>query len=153
MQYIQQKMIECETCKRKTLHVRNATKPNYLLHLILIIITAGLWIIPFLIILFGGINITSEPFTCTICGTQYRSNLEKLIILLWKKFFIVLFVFFLYLTGFSIITTLFSSIQNQSTLLSVVFFAVFFVYTIGFLYGIYKYIRRKKIKGVNKNNH
>lgn len=80
MQYIQEKAIFCEKCNKMTRHIRNDKKPNYLLHLILIIITGGFWIIPFLIILIGGVRIGGEAFRCEGCGEKYRS--------IWDIFFV-----------------------------------------------------------------
>ncbi|OOY19713.1 hypothetical protein BMI86_13885 [Thioclava sp. DLFJ5-1] len=55
-----QRMKYCPTCGAKTLHIQQ--RPNYLLHVVLTVLTAGLWLVPWL--LFIG---PSTP-QCTACG-------------------------------------------------------------------------------------
>jgi hypothetical protein len=55
-----QKMMRCPKCKRKTLHIQQA--PNHILHLLLTVVTAGLWLIAW--VLFVG---KSDP-QYTECG-------------------------------------------------------------------------------------
>lgn len=76
---VQQKVLYCKNCKRDTLHIRNTHSPNYLLHLFLIIVTAGLWIPIFILSLFGSIEIGGEPWRCSVCGTKYKSNFQSII--------------------------------------------------------------------------
>lgn len=78
-----------------TRHMRNDSKPNYLLHLILILITGGFWIIPFLIILVGGVRIGGEAFRCEGCGEKYRSVLEKFFLWIFLGLFGLLGLLFL----------------------------------------------------------
>lgn len=75
--------------------MRNDSKPNYLLHLILILITGGFWIIPFLIILVGGVRIGGEAFRCEGCGEKYRSVLEKFFLWIFLGLFGLLGLLFL----------------------------------------------------------
>lgn len=60
-----QLMKYCRSCKGKTLHVQPST--SHILHLILSVITAGLWIPVWLLV---GMNNTTKS-QCTACG---RSN-------------------------------------------------------------------------------
>jgi uncharacterized protein (DUF983 family) len=68
MEYVQEKIKFCKKCNRNTKHYRNAKKPNYLLHLILIIVTGGLWIVPFLFLIIFGIEIWRDKYRCEACG-------------------------------------------------------------------------------------
>jgi hypothetical protein len=58
-----QLMKNCVECKKKTLHIQEV--PNNVLHLILSIITVGLWLIVWLLF------IDKKDPQCTVCG---RSN-------------------------------------------------------------------------------
>jgi len=57
--------LNCKKCKTNTLHKRPS--PNHILHLILSIITGGIWIIMWCLIAFLT-NFT--PYTCNICGNK-----------------------------------------------------------------------------------
>ena len=71
MKTIKQEVRQCQQCGRATMHYKNGKKINWLLHIFLFIITAGLWIIPFIIIVFLGMNIyDSNKWVCSICGTE-----------------------------------------------------------------------------------
>lgn len=52
----------CGTCEKKTLHIEDST--NHLLHWILVFITAGLWLLPYLLI----ILFAAKESQCTVCG-------------------------------------------------------------------------------------
>ncbi len=53
-------MKQCVECKKKTMHFQE--KPNHILHLLLSIITAGIWLIVWLLFLESG-----DP-QCSVCG-------------------------------------------------------------------------------------
>ena len=53
-------MKHCVECKKKTMHFQE--KPNHILHLLLSIITAGIWLIVWLLFLESG-----DP-QCSVCG-------------------------------------------------------------------------------------
>jgi len=68
MKHIEQKVKHCNTCNKQTLHYKNSSKINWLLHIFLVIVTAGVWIIPFLLIVILGANVwDSEKFVCSSC--------------------------------------------------------------------------------------
>ena len=100
MKYVQEKILPCSICNRDTKHFRNSTKPNWLLHLLLVIITGGLWIVGVVFILMFDIELWGEPFVCSVCGEKYssefQSTLEK--IALWIGLLLVLVMLFGMLT-------------------------------------------------------
>ena len=53
----------CKTCGKRTLHTKGSI--NHILHLLLSIITGGLWIIVWVII---AIFFSDDTWRCTICG-------------------------------------------------------------------------------------
>jgi hypothetical protein len=58
-----QAMRPCTICKKPTLHL--VDKPNHILHLLLSVITMGLWLIVWL---FAGLHARDSDGTCTVCG-------------------------------------------------------------------------------------
>lgn len=71
MKTVKQKVMNCEQCDKPTLHFKNGKKINWLLHIFLVIVTAGLWILPFILILILGMNVwDSEKWVCNICGSE-----------------------------------------------------------------------------------
>lgn len=69
MKTVKQELKFCKGCGRATLHYKNGKKINWLLHIFLMIVTAGLWVIPFVIILILGMNVwDSEKWVCSVCG-------------------------------------------------------------------------------------
>ena len=56
----QQDMLNCKACDKKTLHTR--TTPNTLLHIFLSIITAGIWLIVWILFISKG------AYKCMTCG-------------------------------------------------------------------------------------
>ena len=150
MQYVQQKVMYCDNCKKDTIHIRNATKPNYLLHLLLIIITAGLWIPFFIISLIGGISITSEPWRCSVCGQKNRSKIEKFIIFVMRYIGIgvVIIIGWLTIIGIEgqIIEPMFKTHKDVA---GVLFLVMAIIATLAYIYVIYntiKWVIRKKAK-------
>lgn len=59
-----QVMRRCRSCKKQTLHVGPQT--SHLLHLIMSVITAGVWIPIWLIVHISN----STRIACTVCGQQ-----------------------------------------------------------------------------------
>lgn len=57
-----QQLLRCRRCERKTLHV--VIGANHLLHLVLTIVTAGLWLLVWLAVGVGG----GRAPACTECG-------------------------------------------------------------------------------------
>ena len=74
-----QLMKKCVRCKKKTLHIQEV--PNYLLHIVLSILTVGVWIIVWVLF------INKKDPQCTVCGEtndflgnmlhRQKSNIEK----------------------------------------------------------------------------
>ena len=63
-----QKMLKCKTCGRPTPHL--VDRPNHILHLLLSVVTAGLWLIVWLFVGAG-----EKKATCTVCGSKYKRRL------------------------------------------------------------------------------
>lgn len=81
----EQKMLYCNNCKATTLHIQKV--PNHILHLILAIITAGLWIIIWIF------QSKGTP-QCTQCGksnnaSQSTSLLSWIIIIIFAILFAI----------------------------------------------------------------
>jgi hypothetical protein len=59
-------MFHCKQCDKSTIHL--AEKPNHILHLLLSVVTAGVWLPIWLLIAFKGrLNNIGE---CTVCGRE-----------------------------------------------------------------------------------
>jgi hypothetical protein len=60
-------MLFCKACNRQTLHVCQETNCNHILHLLLSIVTCGLWLPIWLLA-----AISSSKYTpiCTACGSK-----------------------------------------------------------------------------------
>lgn len=59
---------KCKKCKRKTEHVRNTDKTGLLMlliHIGLIVVTAGVWLI--LIIIYKILNTKIGGWSCSVC--------------------------------------------------------------------------------------
>jgi hypothetical protein len=61
-------MLNCRTCGKATMHL--VARPNHILHLLLSVVTAGLWIIVWLLV-----GLKEKKATCTVCGTRYKRHL------------------------------------------------------------------------------
>lgn len=57
----QEEMLKCKSCGRKTVHLKKV--PSSLLHLVLTILTAGLWAIVWI-----GVSLNTGKPTCKMCG-------------------------------------------------------------------------------------
>ena len=65
------KSSHCEVCQAQRRFTRQT--PNHALHIILTIVTAGIWLIPYIVI-----ALTSPShFTCVQCGSKLLSSWEK----------------------------------------------------------------------------
>jgi predicted nucleic acid-binding Zn ribbon protein len=66
-----QVVVYCKNCKKSTVQVKQ--RANHILHLLLSVVTVGIWLIVwFFIALF-----TSDTPTCTICGNEVKNNNNK----------------------------------------------------------------------------
>ncbi|MGH7531008.1 MAG: hypothetical protein ACREMN_11550 [Gemmatimonadales bacterium] len=63
-----QKMLNCKSCGKPTLHL--VQRPNHILHLLLSVFTAGLWLIVWVLVSMG-----EKKASCTVCGTRYKRRL------------------------------------------------------------------------------
>ena len=65
---IEETLMKCKKCKKKTVHLRNTSKTSglmMLVHIALIIGTAGVWLL--LIIIFKILNIKIGGWQCSEC--------------------------------------------------------------------------------------
>lgn len=62
---VNQQSADCPTCRRQRLVVRE--QPNHVLHLLLSVVTLGLWLI-----VWFWLATTNRPWRCTVCGTAFR---------------------------------------------------------------------------------
>ena len=54
---------KCKHCKERRMVVMQA--PNHILHLLLSIVTAGIWLIPWILMIF-----VPRSFRCSVCGSR-----------------------------------------------------------------------------------
>jgi len=76
---IQQKLMYCKTCGRKTIHIRNTKEMSWLMHLVLTIFTAGFWLIIwfFLLIWHGFTKPMDGAWTCSEEHSKSKKNFHK----------------------------------------------------------------------------
>jgi len=67
-----QHILRCKSCKRDTLQYKNTKEVSWIMHLVLTILTVGLWGLVLLVVLI--FHIFTKPiggnYTCSICGTK-----------------------------------------------------------------------------------
>ncbi len=68
---IQEKLLFCEVCEKKTIHHRNTKEMSWVMHLVLAIFTAGLWILIWLLIMLW--HVLTKPIAgkwyCSVCDS------------------------------------------------------------------------------------
>ncbi len=70
---VEQSLAFCPNCQKKTMHYKETKKLSWLMHLVLIIITAGLWL-AFLVITMIWHMFTKKiggKRTCSQCGLDH----------------------------------------------------------------------------------
>jgi hypothetical protein len=71
----EQTQLRCSLCERPTLHTRQAPTTNHVLHLLLTLVTLGIWLpIWFLVAAMSGAE-SRDAFRCTQCG-QAQFSIE-----------------------------------------------------------------------------
>jgi len=66
---VEQTLAVCSRCGRETIHSRNGTQMNWLMHLVLTLFTAGLWLPVFaLALLFRVLFQPVGGWRCMTCG-------------------------------------------------------------------------------------
>ena len=66
-----QVVVYCKNCKKNTVQIKQ--RANHILHLLLSVVTVGIWLIVwFFIALF-----TSDTPTCTVCGNEIKNSNNK----------------------------------------------------------------------------
>lgn len=66
---MEQKMMYCNICKRRTMHYRNNKEMSWLMHLFLTLITAGMWLIVWVIIALW--HILTKPIGGWVCSIDH----------------------------------------------------------------------------------
>jgi len=70
-----EKMMSCDKCQHDTLHRKNAKKMRWIMHILLTVITAGLWL--FVLVLLFVLHVINKTatsvtnsWTCSVCGDK-----------------------------------------------------------------------------------
>lgn len=70
---VEQSLAFCQNCNKKTMHYRETKQMSWVVHLILAIITAGLWLVVWAFIMIW--HIFTKPIggkkTCSQCGYDH----------------------------------------------------------------------------------
>jgi hypothetical protein len=76
---VQQKLMYCKICGRQTIHIRNTKEMSWLMHLVLTIFTAGLWLIVlfFLLIWHGLTKPIDGKWTCSEDHSKIKNSTSK----------------------------------------------------------------------------
>lgn len=73
----QQRQAFCPRCDEYRLHTRQAAETHHVVHLILTLVTCGVWLlIWFLDILVTGLDNSRKPYLCSACGETERPRLR-----------------------------------------------------------------------------
>lgn len=102
---IEQKLLACPYCERKTLHYKNSNGVHWFMHLTLLVATMGAWsVILLLTIIFKPLNRSlGEKWICSVCGSEH-SGREP-----WSVLEIILFAPFAFMFFFLVLILLISS--------------------------------------------
>ena len=68
MNAIEQQNAPCSRCGRVTIHSRNVERTNWLLHIVLALVTGGLWLFVALLIAMSNAS-NKGSWVCSTCGT------------------------------------------------------------------------------------
>ena len=66
---IQHAQFHCPTCRRATMHVRNDSQVNHVLHLLASVFLCGLWLPVWFYLALQRSLAGGEPWRCQSCGT------------------------------------------------------------------------------------
>ena len=68
---VEQRLLTCSAQGKTTIHHRNAERLNWILHIILIIVTLGLWLFVLAFLLFANLFVHHDGWECSECGKHY----------------------------------------------------------------------------------
>lgn len=71
IQYVETQNRHCPQCNRVTIHNRNNSKANWLLHIVIGLVTCGVWLVLILVLRFLSTE-GAGPWVCSICGTSEK---------------------------------------------------------------------------------
>lgn len=63
-------MLPCIDCGKQSVHIQQT--PNHILHLLLSLVTFGIWVIVWILV-----SVAKDNATCTLCGTIYNHKAFK----------------------------------------------------------------------------
>ena len=70
---IRHSQFHCPTCRRATMHVRNDSQVNHVLHLLASVFLCGLWLPVWFYLALTRALAGGEPWRCQTCGTAAGS--------------------------------------------------------------------------------
>ena len=75
VQKVAQKLRFCQNCNRETVHQRNTKEMSWVIHILLAILTAGLWLVVwlFLFVYHGLTKPIAVKWVCADCGGKGAS--------------------------------------------------------------------------------
>ena len=68
---VEQRLLKCSSQGKKTVHHRNADRFNWILHIILSVVTLGLWLFVLAFLLFAKLFGQHYGWECAECGKHY----------------------------------------------------------------------------------
>ncbi len=68
---VEQRLLKCANQNKKTIHHRNAERFNWILHIILIVVTLGLWLFVVIFLLIANLFVNHGNWECSECGKSY----------------------------------------------------------------------------------
>jgi len=68
---LEQQLLPCRNCGKKTIHHRNAERFNWILHVVLTIVTLGLWLAVVAFLLIANLFVSHDGWECSECGNPY----------------------------------------------------------------------------------
>lgn len=71
IQYVETQNRHCPQCNRITIHNRNNSKANWLLHIVIGLVTCGAWLALILVLRLLSTE-RAGPWVCSVCGTSEK---------------------------------------------------------------------------------
>lgn len=68
---VEQRLIFCPHEQKKTIHHRNVERLNWILHIILSVLTLGLWLMVVIFLVIANLFVTHDGWSCSQCGRPY----------------------------------------------------------------------------------
>jgi|26BtaG_2_1085354.scaffolds.fasta_scaffold00621_7 hypothetical protein len=68
---VEQRLLKCSEQGKITVHHRNAERFNWVLHIVLSILTIGLWVLVIVFLLVANLFVHHDGWACSECGKSY----------------------------------------------------------------------------------